>query len=219
GFDQTKALGQKVSQEIVGVAEEGIKVISDVVQDGYSKFLGRFLSPSSSSPSPSSSPTGFFQPSAHYGSGSGSGPFSGRVLGGTTTGHGRGVKTASAAAALAAAAAADAAAVASLSESQAQAKDGQGPVSSMLVSPAVLTSDVNVVSVDGISSERPSVQISTTELVVKSQVLEFVRSAEGPKIHLMACVDPDDLRLCDVKGLLQDYQRIGKILEEMKKLA
>ena len=45
GLDHTKALGQKVSQEIVGVAEEGIKegikVISDVVQD-YSKFWGRF---------------------------------------------------------------------------------------------------------------------------------------------------------------------------------
>ncbi|KAF9337965.1 hypothetical protein BG006_001066 [Podila minutissima] len=43
GLDQTKALGHKVGQEIVGVAEEGLKVISDVVQDGYSKFFGRFL--------------------------------------------------------------------------------------------------------------------------------------------------------------------------------
>lgn len=43
GLDQTKALGHKVSQEIVGVAEEGLKVISDVVQDGYSKFFNRLL--------------------------------------------------------------------------------------------------------------------------------------------------------------------------------
>lgn len=48
GLDQTKALGHKVGQEIVGVAEEGLKVISDVVQDGYSKFFGRFLTSSDS---------------------------------------------------------------------------------------------------------------------------------------------------------------------------
>ncbi|KAF9974746.1 hypothetical protein BGZ73_001801 [Actinomortierella ambigua] len=39
GIDQTRALGQ----ELVDAAEEGLKVISDVVQDGYSKFFGRFL--------------------------------------------------------------------------------------------------------------------------------------------------------------------------------
>lgn len=50
GFDHTKALGHKVSQDIVGVAEEGIKVISDVVQDGYSKFFGRFLTTTDGSP-------------------------------------------------------------------------------------------------------------------------------------------------------------------------
>ncbi|KAG0024828.1 hypothetical protein BGZ82_010339, partial [Podila clonocystis] len=51
------------------------------------------------------------------------------------------------------------------------------------------------------------------------RVLTFIHNTEGPQIQYMACTNADDLRLGDVKLLLQDYQRIGKMLDEMKKLA
>lgn len=146
GLDQTKALGHKVSQELVGVAEEGIKVISDVVQDGYSKFFGRFLTTSDGS-----TPFGVGSP---------------RVQNQT-----RGTRSLSAASSLAATAAAAAAAsvsptnsleeerkrrAAAVTNAMANAGSWTGPGLpdeksriSGLVSPAGVTSNVSAVSVDG----------------------------------------------------------------------
>jgi hypothetical protein len=145
GLDHTKALGHKVSQELVGVAEEGLKVISDVVQDGYSKFFGRFLTTSD-----------------------GSTPFGGIVPKGQT--QTRGTRSLSAASSLAATAAAAAASVNpanSLEEERRRraaaatnAMASAGPWTgaglpdeksriSGLVSPAGVTSNISPVSVDG----------------------------------------------------------------------
>jgi hypothetical protein len=146
GLDHTKALGHKVSQELVGVAEEGLKVISDVVQDGYSKFFGRFLTTADGS--------------TPFGSGS---P--------RTQSQTRGTRSLSAASSLAATAAAAAAAAVSpaspLEEerkrraaavTEAMANPSAWPASGLsddksrvsgLVSPAGVTSNVTTVSVDG----------------------------------------------------------------------
>ncbi|KAF9536779.1 hypothetical protein EC957_009731 [Mortierella hygrophila] len=220
GFDQTKALGHKVSQELVGVAEEGIKVISDVVQDGYSKFFGRFLTTSDGS-----TPFGVGSP---------------RVQNQT-----RGTRSLSAASSLAATAAAAAAASVSPANSleeerkrraaavtNAMTNAGQLTGSGLpdeknriseLVSPAEATSNVSAVSVDGSSGttgvEKSSPHDSAMEAAARNRVLDFLRTADGPQIHFMACTNSGDLRLSDIKGLLEDYQRIGKMLEQAKKLA
>ncbi|KAG0341365.1 hypothetical protein BG004_006047 [Podila humilis] len=182
GLDQTKALGQKVSQEIAGVAEEGLKVISDVVQDGYSKFFGRFLTP--------------------------------------TDGHGpRGQNVAdnkarSAATSLAASAAADAATMARSSSEDART---DGKISG-LVTPAVHTSNVTTLSVGSRGVGAASAD-TDMDKVAKERVLAHIQTIEGPQFQFMACTNADDLRLSDVKLLLQDYQRIGKAIEGLKYLA
>ncbi|KAF9987971.1 hypothetical protein BGZ75_010236 [Mortierella antarctica] len=183
GLDQTKALGHKVSQEIVGVAEEGIKVISDVVQDGYSKFFGRFL----------------------------------------TTADGavqnRGSRSLSAASSLAATAAA--AARAEDERMKRMAEESKRGIPG-LVSPAGVTKDVTPLNVDSTPADagvdKSSPHESAMEHAAKNRVLDVMRSSQGPQIHFMACTNADDLRLSDVKSLLEDYQRIGKILEDMKRL-
>ncbi|KAG9320017.1 hypothetical protein KVV02_004311 [Mortierella alpina] len=183
GLDQTKALGHKVSQEIVGVAEEGIKVISDVVQDGYSKFFGRFL----------------------------------------TTADGavqnRGSRSLSAASSLAATAAA--AARAEDERMKRMAEESKRGIPG-LVSPAGVTKDVTPLNVDSTPTDagvdKSSPHESAMEHAAKNRVLDVMRSSQGPQIHFMACTNADDLRMSDVKSLLEDYQRIGKILEEMKRL-
>ncbi|KAG0084236.1 hypothetical protein BGZ93_001334 [Podila epicladia] len=177
GLDQTKALGHKVGQEIVGVAEEGLKVISDVVQDGYSKFLGRFLTSTDNSNS----------------------------QGNQSRANGQ----VSASSSLAATAVAASAAAARLSMED--TKTGQ---TAGLATPAVLTSNVTTLSVNS-----PAGTESSAAHASKEHLLTFIRNTEGPQIHYMACTNADDLRLSDVKLLLQDYQRIGKMLNEMKKLA
>ncbi|KAF9278264.1 hypothetical protein BGZ88_000707 [Linnemannia elongata] len=220
GLDQTKALGHKVSQELVGVAEEGIKVISDVVQDGYSKFFGRFLTTSDGS-----TPFGVGSP---------------RVQNQT-----RGTRSLSAASSLAATAAAAAAAsvsptnsleeerkrrAAAVTNAMANAGSWTGPGLpdeksriSGLVSPAGVTSNVSTVSVDGSAGktgvEKASPHDSAMEAAARNRVLDFLRTAEGPQIQFMACTNSGDLRLSDIKDLLEDYQRIGKLLEQAKKLA
>ncbi|KAF9963843.1 hypothetical protein BGZ70_007157 [Mortierella alpina] len=184
GLDQTKALGHKVSQEIVGVAEEGIKVISDVVQDGYSKFFGRFL----------------------------------------TTADGavpnRGSRSMSAASSLAATAAA--AARAEDERMKRMAEESKRGVPG-LVSPAGVTKDITALNVDSSTTadaaiEKSSPHDSAMEHAARNRVLDVMRSSQGPQIQFMACTNADDLRLSDVKSLLEDYQRIGKILEDMKRL-
>ncbi|KAF9386288.1 hypothetical protein CPB97_003857 [Podila verticillata] len=180
GLDQTKALGHKVGQEIVGVAEEGLKVISDVVQDGYSKFFGRFLTATDSLNSRDN--------------------------------LNRANKPVSAASSLAATAAADAAAASRLSTEDTRAEG----LTAGLVTPAVLTNNVTALPVN--SPSGTSVEINAAQ-IAKERVLTYIHKTEGPQIQYMACTNADDLRLSDVKLLLQDYQRIGKILAEMKKLA
>ncbi|KAF8933223.1 hypothetical protein BGZ47_010963 [Haplosporangium gracile] len=220
GLDQTKALGHKVSQELVGVAEEGLKVISDVVQDGYSKFFGRFLTTSDGS-----TPFGVGSP---------------RVQNQT-----RGARSLSAASSLAATAAAAAAASVSPANSleeerkrratavtNAMANAGPWTGSGLpdeksrisgLVSPAEVTSNVSAVSVDGSAGttgvEKSSPYDSAMEAAARNRVLDFLLTAEGPQIQFMACTNSGDLRLSDIKDLLEDYQRIGKMLEQAKKLA
>ncbi|KAG0283812.1 hypothetical protein BGZ96_011822 [Linnemannia gamsii] len=220
GFDHTKALGHKVSQELVGVAEEGLKVISDVVQDGYSKFFGRFLTTSD-----------------------GSTPFGGSIPRGQS--QTRGTRSLSAASSLVATAAAAAAAsvtpansleeerkrrATAVSNAMANAlpRTGSGLPDeksriSGLVSPAGVTSNVSTVSVDGsagsIGVEKSSPHDSAMEAATRNRVLDFLRTAEGPQIQFMACTNSGDLRLSDIKGLLEDYQRIGKMLEQAKRLA
>ncbi|KAI1314815.1 hypothetical protein EDD11_001692 [Mortierella claussenii] len=211
GLDQTKALGHKVSQEIVGVAEEGIKVISDVVQDGYSKFFNRLLTAAD----------GFGNNSNGNRAGSSSGGFGG-------LGSSRGTRSMSAASSLAATVAASSAAAttAKMEEEKkrkvalATAGGATGGGLSGMVSPAGVTSNVTTLSVDGMPSavEKSSPHDSAMEHAAKNRVLEVVRTSEGPQLEFMACSDADDLRLSDVKKLLADYQRIGKILEEMKQL-
>ncbi|KAF8977134.1 hypothetical protein BGZ46_007621 [Entomortierella lignicola] len=189
GLDQTKALGQKVSQELVVAAEEGIKVISDVVQDGYSKFLGRFLNNTDSGTS-----------SLSFGINNNSKPS------GILTRNKRALSAASSLAATAAASvAADEkrrAAWATASTSTDEKNRG----------PAGLASDLTNI-------DKSSPYESAMEHAARSRVLEYIRTSQGPQLQFMACMDSDNLRLCDVKGLLEDYQRIGKILEEMKRLA
>ncbi|KAF9201664.1 hypothetical protein BGZ49_008109 [Haplosporangium sp. Z 27] len=189
GLDQTKALGQKVSQELVVAAEEGIKVISDVVQDGYSKFLGRFLNNTDSGTS-----------SLSFGINNNSKPS------GILTRNKRALSAASSLAATAAASvAADEkrrAAWATASTSTDEKNRG----------PAGLANDLTNI-------DKSSPHESAMEHAARSRVLEYIRTSQGPQLQFMACMDSDNLRLCDVKGLLEDYQRIGKILEEMKRLA
>ncbi|KAF9117595.1 hypothetical protein BGW39_002026 [Mortierella sp. 14UC] len=220
GLDHTKALGHKVSQELVGVAEEGLKVISDVVQDGYSKFFGRFLTTADAS-----TPLGGGSP--------------------RTQAQTRGTRSLSAASSLAATAAAAAAAAVSpaspLEEERkrraaavtgAVANAGPWTASELpddksrisgLVSPAGVTSNVTTVSVDGSAGitgvEKSSPHDSAMEAAARNRVLDFLRAAEGPQIQYMACTNSGDLRLSDIQGLLDDYQRIGKMLEQVKKLA
>ncbi|KAF9176875.1 hypothetical protein BGZ50_009503 [Haplosporangium sp. Z 11] len=195
GFDHTKALGHKVSQDIVGVAEEGIKVISDVVQDGYSKFFGRFLTAADGSPI------------GKLGSGSSN---KAGVLN-------RGSRPLSAASSLAATIAADAAAVAAASAEE-KKKDAAG-----LISPVGEVSGTSAAIVDATAEsaliEKTSPHVSAMEHAARSRVLDFIRESNGPQIHFMACTNSDDLRLSDVKSLLEDYQRIGKLLEQVKRLA
>ncbi|KAF9088898.1 hypothetical protein BGX29_012342 [Mortierella sp. GBA35] len=219
GLDHTKALGHKVSQELVGAAEEGLKVISDVVQDGYSKFFGRFLTTADGT-----TPFGVGSP---------------RIAAQTT----RGTRSMSAASSLAATAAAAATAAVSaanpLEEERkrraaavtgAMANEGTGTGGSDeksrlsgLVSPAGVTSNVTAVSVDGSAGttgvDKSSPHDSAMEAAARNRVLEFLRTAEGPRIQFMACTDSGDLRLSDIKDLLEDYQRIGKMLDQAKKLA
>ncbi|GJJ72017.1 hypothetical protein EMPS_04374 [Entomortierella parvispora] len=175
GLDQTKALSHKVSQDIVGVAEEGIKegikVISDVVQD-YSKFWGRFTN-------------------------SGSG---GNILNRNGSGANN-KRSISAASSLAAT-------VTAANVTTASADPASG-----LISPALLTKNVSTVNVDS----KPGENSSTQDLSERNRVLDILRASEGPQIQFMACTDHEDLRICDVKSLLQDYQRIGKLLEEMRR--
>ncbi|KAG0274511.1 hypothetical protein BGZ95_009705 [Linnemannia exigua] len=212
GIDQTKALGHKVSQELVGVAEEGLKVISDVVQDGYSKFFGRFLTTAD-----------------------GSTPFGGGSP--RTQAQTRGTRSLSAASSLAAAVSP----ANSLEEERkrratavtgAMANAGPWTASGLtedksrisgLVSPAGVTSNVTAVSVDGSASttgvEKSSPHDSAMGAAARNRVLDFLRTAEGPQIQYMACTNSGDLRLSDIQGLLEDYQRIGKMLEQVKKLA
>ncbi|KAG0314962.1 hypothetical protein BGZ99_007762 [Dissophora globulifera] len=186
-FDHTKFLGQKVSQELVGVAEEGIKVISDVVQDGYSKFLGRFLTTPDGTPA--------------FG-------------GGSQQNRGaRGTRAMSAASSLAVTAAAEEERKRRLGATGVDAKGLTG-----LVSPAGVTSNVTALSVDGTAAAVEK-KLDPQDTAAVLRVLEFVRSSERPQFQFMACTDSDDLRLSDVKRLLEDYQRIGKILEDMKRLA
>ncbi|KAG0203776.1 hypothetical protein BGX28_004056 [Mortierella sp. GBA30] len=195
GIDHTKALGHKVSQEIVGVAEGGIKVISDVVQDGYSKFFGRFLTTADGT----------------------------RSFGNTSNNRGgvlsKGSRPLSAASSLAATAAAAAAA----EEERKQRVAEEKKRGMELVSAAGVTSDVAMLSADSRTEsadvEKSSPYESAMEHAARNRVLEVVRSSQGPQFQFMACTDSDDLRLSDVKSLLEDYQRIGKILEEMKRLS
>ncbi|KAI8598322.1 hypothetical protein EDD21DRAFT_191442 [Dissophora ornata] len=194
GIDHTKALGHKVSQEIVGVAEEGIKVISDVVQDGYSKFFGRLLTTADA----------------------------GLTFVSNQNKQNRGTRAMSAASSLAATAAANAAAEEERKKAIVKEEvGGHDKGLAGLVSPAGVTSDVTTLSVDGtaVATEKSSLHDSAMEHAAKNRVLEYVRSSEGPQFQFMACTDSGDLRLSDVKSLLEDYQRIGKILEEMKRLA
>ncbi|KAF9920620.1 hypothetical protein FBU30_009541 [Linnemannia zychae] len=204
GLDQTRALGHKVSQELVVVAEEGLKVISDVVQDGYSKFFGRFLT---TADGPMSFGNTRYQPQT------------------------RGTRSLSAASSLAATAAAAAAAVSPANALEEERKRRAAAVSeavagswtgSGLVSPAGITNNVSTVSVDGTTSsegvEKTSSHDSAMEAATRKRVLDFIRTAQGPQIQYMACTNSEDLRLSDVKGLLDDYQRIGKMLEQIKKL-
>ncbi|KAF9899842.1 hypothetical protein EC991_008242 [Linnemannia zychae] len=220
GLDHTKALGHKVSQELVGVAEEGLKVISDVVQDGYSKFFGRFLTTAD-----------------------GSTPFGGGSP--RTQAQTRGTRSLSAASSLAATAAAAAAAAVSPANSLDEERrrraaavtgamantgpwtasglsDDKGRISG-LVSPAGVTSNVTTVSVDGSASttgvEKSSPHDSAMEAAARNRILDFLRTTEGPQIQYMACTNSGDLRLSDIQGLLEDYQRIGKLLEQAKKIA
>ncbi|KAI7819074.1 hypothetical protein BC939DRAFT_271555 [Gamsiella multidivaricata] len=193
GIDHTKALGHKVSQEIVGAAEEGIKVISDVVQDGYSKFFGRFLTTTD-----------------------GTLPFGNSKAGVLN----RSTRAMSAASSLAATAAASAAAEEERKRKASEEKN-RGLVG--LVSPAGVTSNVTVLSVDGTAGgagvEKTSPHDSAMEAAARERVLEYMRNSEGPQLQFMACTDSGDLRLNDIKSLLDDYQRIGKMLEEIKRLA
>ncbi|KAF9430559.1 hypothetical protein BGZ76_000797 [Entomortierella beljakovae] len=202
-LDHTKALGHKVSQEIVGVAGEGIKVISDVVQDGYSKFLGRFLNNDGNL-------------SVTFGINNNTKPSG--ILN-------RNTRALSAASSLAATAAAS-----TVAEEERKRRAGltsNGGADEInkgltgLVSPAGVTNNVTALSVDGIAGgvERSSPHDSAMEHAAKSRVFEYIRSTNGPQIQFMACTDSNDLRLSDVKGLLEDYQRIGKILSEIKRLA
>ncbi|KAK3843811.1 MAG: hypothetical protein J3R72DRAFT_101669 [Linnemannia gamsii] len=201
GIDQTKALGHKVSQELVGVAEEGLKVISDVVQDGYSKFFGRFLTTAD-----------------------GSTPFGG----GNSRGQSqtRGTRSLSAASSLAVTAAAAAAAAVSpanpLEEERkrraaavtgAMANAGPWTASGLtedksrvsgLVSPAGVTSNVTPVSVDGSAGttgvEKSSPHDSAMEAASRNRAFDFLRTTEGPQIQYMACTNSGDLRLSDIQG-------------------
>lgn len=198
GLDQTKALGQ----ELVGVAEEGLKVISDVVQDGYSKFFNRLLT----------SADGALSSLANHNSRKQS-PLA------------RNTRTMSAASSLAAtvaaeeerkkAAAEEAASIASNEEKKGGLVD--------IVSPAGVTNNVTALSVDGIAgttgAESSSTYDSAMEHAARHRALEFVRSSEGPRAQFMTCTSTDDLRVVDIKELLQDYQRIGKILQELKRVA
>jgi hypothetical protein len=143
GLDQTKALGQ----ELVGVAEEGLKVISDVVQDGYSKFFNRLLT----------SADGALSSLANHNSR-------------TQSPLARNTRTMSAASSLAAtvaaeeerkkkAAAEEAASIASNEEKKGGLVD--------IVSPAGVTNNVTALSVDGIAGtagvERSSTYDSAME--------------------------------------------------------
>ncbi|KAG0042296.1 hypothetical protein BGZ83_000618 [Gryganskiella cystojenkinii] len=179
GFDQTRALGHKVSQDIVGVAEEGIKAISDVVQDGYSKFFGRLTN---------SSPGGGML---------------GRNNNISSNSLSNGKRSMSAASSLAATAAVVNA-----------ASTSTDPASGM-ITPALLTKNVSTVSVDSKSGENSSSQ----DFAEKHRIPELLRASAGPQIQFMACTNYKDLRISDVKSLLEDYQRIGKLLEEMKRQA
>ncbi|KAF9107253.1 hypothetical protein BGX27_008805 [Mortierella sp. AM989] len=206
GLDQTKALGQKVSQEIAVAAEEGIKVISDVVQDGYSKFLGRFLNNTDGGTS-----------SLSFGINNNSKP-SGILT--------RNTRALSAASSLAATAAASVAAEEEIKRKTAALAVNSGNTDEKsrgltgLVRPADVTNNVTTLSVDGSagSVDKTSPHDSAMEHAARSRVLEFIRTSQGPHLQFMACTDSDDLRISDVKGLLDDYQRIGKILEEIKRL-
>ncbi|KAG0372367.1 hypothetical protein BGX24_000351 [Mortierella sp. AD032] len=193
GIDQTKALGHKVSQELVGVAEEGLKVISDVVQDGYSKFFGRFLTTAD-----------------------GSTPFGGGNSRGQT--QTRGTRSLSAASSLAVtAAAAAAAAVSPANPLEEERKRRAAAVTGAMANAGPWTAS-------GLTEDKSRVSglvspAGVTSNVTPNRVFDFLRTAEGPQIQYMACTNSGDLRLSDIQGLLEDYQRIGKMLEQAKKLA
>ncbi|KAF9347686.1 hypothetical protein BGX26_000848 [Mortierella sp. AD094] len=201
GLDQTKALGQKVSQEIVVAAEEGIKVISDVVQDGYSKFLGRFLNNND----------GGGTSTLSFGINNNTKP-SGILT--------RNTRALSAASSLAATAAASVAADEKRRAAFAAYTGGTDEKNkglAGLVSSAGVTNNVTTLSVDG-GVDKSSPHESAMEHAAKSRVNDYIRTSQGPQLQFMACTDSGDLRLSDVKGLLDDYQRIGKILNEIKQL-
>ncbi|KAF9170095.1 hypothetical protein BGX20_009444 [Mortierella sp. AD010] len=194
GLDQTKLLGQKVSQEIVVAAEEGIKVISDVVQDGYSKFLGRFLNNNDGSGSSSLS----------FGINNNTKP-SGIMT--------RNTRALSAASSLAATAAASLAADEKRRAALAAYTGGADEKNKGLTGQA---SSAGVTNSDGVDKTSP--HESAMEHAARSRLIDYIRTSQGPQLQFMACTDSGDLRLSDVKGLLDDYQRIGKILNEIKQL-
>ncbi|KAF9427444.1 hypothetical protein BGZ94_004886 [Podila epigama] len=179
GLDQTKALGHKVSQEIVGVAEEGLKVISDVVQDGYSKFFGRFLATTDNP---------------------------------VARGNVRSRESMSAVSSLAALAPTNTETTGVKTSTEDTRTEG---LVATQVTPALPTSNVAVVSV-GSSTDSSS---QSPAQIAAARVQNYVENMKGPQIQYMACTNYEDLRLSDVKLLLEDYQRIGRMLDELKKLA
>ncbi|KAK3804942.1 MAG: hypothetical protein J3Q66DRAFT_131498 [Benniella sp.] len=210
GLDQTKALGHKVSQEIVGVAEEGLKVISDVVQDGYSKFFNRLLTTAD----------GALSSLANHNSRTGS-PLA------------RNARTMSAASSLAATVAEEerkrkaaedaAAAAASAAVATATSNEEKKGGLASLVSSAGVTSNVTALNVDGTAGttgvDRPTSYDGAMEHATRPEALELLRASEGPLAQFMGCSSADDLRILEIKDLLQDYQRIGRILQELKRTA
>ncbi|KAG0234784.1 hypothetical protein BGW41_001007 [Actinomortierella wolfii] len=186
GIDQTRALGQKVGQELVDAAEEGLKVISDVVQDGYSRFFGRFLTATDGLTAPRSMPrrealrTENMNPSTSTSNPTSSLP---------ETDH---AKTAA-------------------------VKLASTP-SDLISRAAPVTGGVSGVSGNDILVEKSSAYESAMEHAARSRIMDLLATSNGPMITYMACTNAGDLRLRDVQALLDDYQRLGRLVDEMKRL-
>ncbi|KAF9155371.1 hypothetical protein DFQ26_009755, partial [Actinomortierella ambigua] len=185
GIDQTRALGHKVGQELVDAAEEGLKVISDVVQDGYSKFFGRFLTATDGLVASSTV--------RHREGG-----------GGTTNSSTATTK-----------------ALPTLPETdrerQTVPKAGGTPADLISRAGPAVTGGVLGTSGGDVFVERSSSHESAMEHAAKSRVMDLLASSRGPMLTYMACTDAGDLRVSDIQALLDDYQRLGRLVDEMKR--